>query len=151
MKILFDQGTPVSLRRHLLEHSVTTVYEQGWSHLLNGRLLEAAEQEGYGLLITTDQNLHYQQNSGWTATCNYRTSLNILGRVFKTVLWQLKKRLREQEPIHTKRLIYSSLYNSALRPNTTLHPTRSVSAILSISGMSCSSRSRMPLPTSRRG
>lgn len=62
MNILFDQGTPVPLRRHLLEHSVKTAYEQGWSDLVNGRLLDAAEQFGFDLLITTDRNLQYQQN-----------------------------------------------------------------------------------------
>lgn len=62
MKILFDQGTPVPLRRHLLPHSVTTAYEQNWSNLSNGELLAAAETAGYHLLITTDQNLRYQQN-----------------------------------------------------------------------------------------
>lgn len=62
MKILFDQGTPVPLRRHLKEHTVATAYEQGWSELLNGQLLKAAEQAGYDLLITTDKNLRYQQN-----------------------------------------------------------------------------------------
>jgi predicted nuclease of predicted toxin-antitoxin system len=62
MKILFDQGTPVPLRRSLQEHEVTTAYEAGWSNLSNGNLLNAAEQAGYHLLITTDQNLRYQQN-----------------------------------------------------------------------------------------
>jgi hypothetical protein len=62
MKILFDQGTPVPLRRQLQEHSVDTAYERGWSHLTNGALLAAAEAAGYELLITTDRNLKYQQN-----------------------------------------------------------------------------------------
>jgi hypothetical protein len=62
VKILFDQGTPVPLRRYLAGHSVQTVYEQGWSTLSNGELLAQAEQGGYDLLITTDQNLRYQQN-----------------------------------------------------------------------------------------
>lgn len=62
MNILFDQGTPVPLRLQLVGHSVTTVYEQGWSTLSNGALLQRAEQAGYDLLITTDQNLRYQQN-----------------------------------------------------------------------------------------
>ncbi|MGB3776810.1 MAG: hypothetical protein WA960_00520 [Tunicatimonas sp.] len=39
-----------------------TVYENGWSDLENGSLLKEAEQNGYDLLITTDQNLRYQQN-----------------------------------------------------------------------------------------
>jgi hypothetical protein len=33
MKILFDQGTPVPLRRQLPEHDVATAFEQGWSAL----------------------------------------------------------------------------------------------------------------------
>lgn len=62
MKILFDQGTPVPLRRLLPGHTVDTVYERGWSGLANGDLLTTAENEGYELLITTDQNLRHQQN-----------------------------------------------------------------------------------------
>lgn len=33
MKILFDQGTPVPLRRALIGHEVHTAYEMGWSVL----------------------------------------------------------------------------------------------------------------------
>lgn len=62
MRILFDQGTPQPLRRHLTGHTVDTVYEQGWSTLKNGILLATAEQAGYDLFITTDQNLRFQQN-----------------------------------------------------------------------------------------
>lgn len=62
MRILFDQGTPVPLRRYLREHTVDTAYEKGWSQLSNGRLLSAAEQAGYDLLLTTDRNLPYEQN-----------------------------------------------------------------------------------------
>jgi hypothetical protein len=62
MRILFDQGTPQPLRRQLTGHSVDTEYEQGWSTLKNGVLLATAEQAGYDLFITTDQNLRYQQN-----------------------------------------------------------------------------------------
>lgn len=62
MKILFDQGTPVPLRRYLSGHTIDTAYECGWSELSNGDLLKCAEENGYELLITTDQNLRYQQN-----------------------------------------------------------------------------------------
>lgn len=62
MRILFDQGTPVPLRRSLNGHVVGTAYEQGWSTVTNGELIRLAEQEGYELLITTDTNLRYQQN-----------------------------------------------------------------------------------------
>ena len=62
MGILFDQGTPVPLRRYLTEHSVTTAYEEGWSNLSNGDLLKSAEGKGYQIFVTTDRNLRYQQN-----------------------------------------------------------------------------------------
>ena len=61
MRILFDQGTPVPLRRHLSGHSVSTAYELGWSDLANGDLLAKAESQ-FDLMMTTDQNLRYQQN-----------------------------------------------------------------------------------------
>jgi hypothetical protein len=40
---------------------VSTAHELGWSGLGNGDLLRAAEGK-FDLLITTDQNLRYQQN-----------------------------------------------------------------------------------------
>jgi hypothetical protein len=61
VRILFDQGTPVPLRRSLTPHQVTTAFEQGWSDLENGLLLAAAEGH-FDALITTDQNLRFQQN-----------------------------------------------------------------------------------------
>jgi len=69
MRILFDQGTPVPLRRHLHPNPVDTVAELGWSELSNGDLIAAAEREGYDLLITTDQNLRYQQNLSERKIC----------------------------------------------------------------------------------
>ena len=62
MKILFDQGTPLPLRRSLAGHTVDIPSRKGWSGLRNGALLDAAEREGYQVLITTDQSLRYQQN-----------------------------------------------------------------------------------------
>ena len=62
MRILFDQGTPVPLRRHLHRHVVDTAFERGWSALHNGELLDVAEQASYDLLMTTDQILRYQQH-----------------------------------------------------------------------------------------
>jgi len=62
LKILFDQGVPVPLRRHLGTHNVETAHERGWSLLKNGELIAAAEAEGFEVFITTDQNLKYQQN-----------------------------------------------------------------------------------------
>jgi hypothetical protein len=62
MRVLFDQGTPVPLRRVLNTHTVTTVYERGWSHVRNGDLLRLAGQEMFEIFLTTGRNLKYQQN-----------------------------------------------------------------------------------------
>ena len=40
---------------------VSTAYEMGWASLANGDLIDAAER-GFDVLVTTDQNLSYQQN-----------------------------------------------------------------------------------------
>ncbi len=62
MKVLFDQGTPAPLRRLLPGHEVTTAYEMGWSALLNGELIAAAQAAGFAAIVTTDGNMRHQQN-----------------------------------------------------------------------------------------
>ena len=44
MQVLFDQGTPVPLRRYLALHAVAIVFEKKWSTLQNGELLRTAER-----------------------------------------------------------------------------------------------------------
>jgi hypothetical protein len=62
MRIIFDQGVPKPLRSRLRGHFVQTSRELGWPRLTNGRLLSAAEEAGFDLLLTTDKNMSYQQN-----------------------------------------------------------------------------------------
>jgi len=62
MKILFDASTPAPLARFLRGHEVVRADELGWQGLENGALLDAAEQAGFDLLLTCDQNVRYQQN-----------------------------------------------------------------------------------------
>ena len=62
MKILFDHGTPRSIARSLAGHKVTRAAQLGWHQLGNGVLIESAEEAGYDLLLSTDQNIRYQQN-----------------------------------------------------------------------------------------
>ena len=61
-RVLFDQGTPAPLRHTLTNHEVSTAYEQGWSALSNGDLLDAAERAGFQVFVTTDTHLREQQN-----------------------------------------------------------------------------------------
>lgn len=82
MKVLFDQGTPVPLRKYLVGHSVETVFERGWERLTNGDLL-AATENNYDLFITTDQNLRYQQN---------RTGRSLIILILPTTSWPIIQR-----------------------------------------------------------
>jgi predicted nuclease of predicted toxin-antitoxin system len=63
MLILFDNGTPRTLARYLIDrHAVTEARARGWEELENGELLDQAEAAGFEVLVTTDKNLSYQQN-----------------------------------------------------------------------------------------
>ena len=53
MRILFDHGTPAPLIPFLEGHTVTKAKDAGWDKLANGDLLNAAEQAGFDLLLTT--------------------------------------------------------------------------------------------------
>ncbi len=62
MKVIFDHNVPKHLRRALFGHEVRTAREMSWSRLSNGFLLRAAEDAGFEVMITGDQNMYYQQN-----------------------------------------------------------------------------------------
>lgn len=79
MKILFDKGVPLGLRRALLGLNITTVHELGWDELENGKLLTAAQHQ-FDVLITTDSNIKYQQK-----LLDYEIGLIVL-RAFNTRL-----------------------------------------------------------------
>ena len=89
MRILFDQGTPVPLREALPQHEVSTAYERRWSTLKNGELLDAAEGEGFEVLVTTDSRLRYQQNLSTrriAIVCLLSTSWPRIQRVIGSVI-----------------------------------------------------------------
>lgn len=63
MLVLFDNGTPRTLARFLIDrHTVTEARSRGWAELENGELLSQAEAAGFAVLVTTDRNITYQQN-----------------------------------------------------------------------------------------
>ncbi len=62
MRILFDHGAPKGLARSLPGHTIITAQAKGWDRLNNGALLNAAEEAGLDLLVTTDRRIRYQQN-----------------------------------------------------------------------------------------
>ena len=63
MRILLDKNVPVGVRRFLSRHEVRTFVETGWPmQIENGELLDAAEAAGFDVMVTSDQNIRYQQN-----------------------------------------------------------------------------------------
>lgn len=50
------------MREFLVQHEVRTVTEMEWPpQIENGELLRAAEQAGFDVLLTSDQNIQHQQ------------------------------------------------------------------------------------------
>jgi hypothetical protein len=62
--VLLDENIPHDVRPCLAHHETFTVAYMGWGGLKNGQLLETAESAGFGVLITGDKTLEYQQNLG---------------------------------------------------------------------------------------
>jgi Domain of unknown function (DUF5615) len=62
MRILLDENTPRGVRRILTGHDVRTASEMGWASYSNGQLLDEAEKAGFEALVTSDQNMIFQQN-----------------------------------------------------------------------------------------
>jgi hypothetical protein len=61
VRILFDHGVPLPLKKKLSGHEISTAHEMGWNEVSNGELISKAEG-AFDIFISTDQNLKYQQN-----------------------------------------------------------------------------------------
>ncbi len=59
--VILDENIPRRLGSRLSGHRVTTVPEQGWGGVKNGRLM-ALIDGSYDVFVTADKNLRYQQN-----------------------------------------------------------------------------------------
>ena len=62
MRVLLDNGVPRGVARYLTGHAVEEARARGWEELANGDLIDAAEQNGFEVMVTTDKNIRYQQN-----------------------------------------------------------------------------------------
>lgn len=62
MKILFDECIDQKLRLLFAGHDCQTAAYAKLAGLKNGVLLAAAESAGFEMMITTDQEIPYQQN-----------------------------------------------------------------------------------------
>jgi hypothetical protein len=62
VKVLLDENLDHRLRNHLGSHDVFTASYKGWDGFKNGKLLQAAEEDGFQVLVTGDQTLSYEQS-----------------------------------------------------------------------------------------
>ena len=61
MRILLDESLPRDLAALILGHHVSTVRDEGWASIKNGKLLALASTK-FDAFITADRNLEFQQN-----------------------------------------------------------------------------------------
>jgi hypothetical protein len=62
LRILLDEQLPRQLATYLVGHDARTVQQESWAGLKNGALLTKAEDAGFSVFVTGDQNLGFQQN-----------------------------------------------------------------------------------------
>ena len=62
MKVLLDNCVPRGFGDLLVGHEVIHCSRLGWEKLQNGKLISAAEAEGFPVMVTVDSNLAFQQN-----------------------------------------------------------------------------------------
>ena len=61
MRILLDESLPHDLAPLIAGHDVSTVRDEGWSSVKNGKLLALAATK-FDVFVTADRNLEFQQN-----------------------------------------------------------------------------------------
>ena len=62
LKVLLDNCIPRPFERQLAGHEVIHCSRLGWERLTNGKLLSAAEENLFAVLVTVDQGMRHQQN-----------------------------------------------------------------------------------------
>ena len=62
LRILIDEQLPRQLAQYLVGQDARTVQQESWAGLKNGALLTKAEDAGFSVFLTGDQNLEFQQN-----------------------------------------------------------------------------------------
>jgi predicted nuclease of predicted toxin-antitoxin system len=62
MKVLLDNCVNQRFGKQLTVGEAIHVRQLGWAELSNGKLIAAAEEAGFDVLLTVDQNVRMQQN-----------------------------------------------------------------------------------------
>jgi predicted nuclease of predicted toxin-antitoxin system len=102
MKIPLDECVPWPMHRLLPQHSVTSVQALGWSGVRNSELLGRAEAD-FDLLITSDQNIRYQQNLAGQRIAILELSTNDLRRI-RAAAALIEEAVQKIQPAELRRL-----------------------------------------------
>jgi hypothetical protein len=97
VKVLLDENLDHRLRTHLAGHEVFTVRYQGWDGLKNGRLLRAAEDAAFDVLVTGDQSLRHEQKVS-TLRLAVMALSTVEWRIFKDFLPQIASAIDSASP-----------------------------------------------------
>jgi len=62
LKLLLDNCVPYRAKRLFEGHEVSHAKDVGWQDLENGRLLAAAADDGFEVVVTIDKKMRSQQN-----------------------------------------------------------------------------------------
>ncbi len=62
MRVLLDECVPRKLKGSLTGHECSTVPEEGFAGKRNGELLALAEKAGFGIFLSLDRGIEFQQN-----------------------------------------------------------------------------------------
>ncbi|MFA7269668.1 MAG: DUF5615 family PIN-like protein [Sterolibacterium sp.] len=63
MRVLIDECLPRQLKGWIASFcEASTAQEMGWANVKNGKLLRAANEEQFDVLVTADKNMYYQQS-----------------------------------------------------------------------------------------
>lgn len=62
MRVLLDNNIDHRFLKLLPGHEVVHVQKIGWAGLQNGALIAVVERDGFGVLVTADKNLQFQQS-----------------------------------------------------------------------------------------
>lgn len=102
MRILLDECVPWPMHKLLSGHSCSTVQDKGWGGIKNGELVQRAEGE-FDLFVTSDQNIHYQQNLTGRRIAILELSTNDISRI-QAATMQIEDAIEEIQPDEFRQL-----------------------------------------------
>ena len=62
MNVLLDNCVPYRAKAIFGGHTVSHARDRGWERHENGRLLAAAAEAGFGVMVTVDKKIKFEQN-----------------------------------------------------------------------------------------